>query len=296
MSVPDAKAAVTARDGRRSRSRSRARRTGMPVSVALSAVALAAAILCAIAPGLLAPQDPALIDPAGGLQTASGAHLLGTDALGRDVLSRVVAGARSALVGPLILTSATVVISTFLALLAGYLGGWFDAVVSRVADTIYALPALIVTIVIVGVFGGGWWLAIGVLVVFNTPTALRILRAAVIERRDLPYVEAARTIGVSRWSIMVRHLLPNLEPMIVTCFFLGFTYGMVELSALSFLGLGVPPGSPDWGRMLAENRVQVAQNPWAAVAPGIAIVATVLSANILGGWIYERLERRKRER
>jgi len=297
MSVPDARLALPVRGRSAARGRGRRRRRGrLPLSVALSAIFLLAAIACAVAPGLLAPQDPALIDPASALQTASDAHLLGTDALGRDVLSRLVAGARSALVGPLILTTATVLLSTFLALVAGYLGGWFDAVVSRVADTIYALPALIVTIVIVGVFGGGWWLAIGVLVLFNMPTGLRILRAAVIERRDLPYVEAARTIGVGRWSIMTRHLLPNLEPLIVTCFFLGFTYGMVELSALSFLGLGVPPGSPDWGRMLAENRVQVSQNAWAAVAPGIAIVATVLSANILGGWLYEQLERRKRER
>lgn len=268
----------------------------IPPSVAVSIAFLALVALCAVAPGLLAPLDPARIQADEALQGASSAHLLGTDDLGRDILSRVVAGARSAIIGPMVVAVATVVLSTALALAAGYYGGRVDGVIGRAADLVYAVPALILAIVVVGLFGGGYALAVAVLVVFNTPTALRILRATVIEHRRLPYVEAAETLGVPPRTVMLRHLLPNLEPMIVTTVFLGFTYGMVELSALSFLGLGVPPGSSDWGRMLSENRVQVFQNVWAALAPGIALVGTVIAANLVGDWSYRRLERRRAAR
>lgn len=271
----------------------RLQRAWPPMSVAIGGAFLVLVVLCALAPALLAPTDPALIEPAQALQRPSGVHLLGTDALGRDVLSRVVSGARSAIVGPLIVTGATVLVSTVLSLIAGYLGGWVDQAVGRIVDAIYALPALIVTIVVAGVFGGGYWLAIGLLTLFNTPTVIRILRAAVIERRDLPYIEATRMLGVRSTAIMFRHLLPNLEPLIATCLFLGFTYGMVELSALSFLGIGIPPGSPDWGRMLAENRAQVFANPWATLGPGLALVGTVVSGNLVGDWVYSELEGRR---
>jgi ABC-type dipeptide/oligopeptide/nickel transport system permease subunit len=271
-------------------------RSPVPPSVAVAALILASVVACALVPGLFAPASPTTIDPATGLQGPSGAHPLGTDQLGRDVLARVIFGARSALVGPLIVAGATLLISTVLSLLAGYYGGAVDAVVGRSVDVLYSLPPLIVAIVLVGVFGGGYWMAIGVLIVLNVPHNVRILRAAVIERRHLPYVEAAETLGVSPVRIMTRHLLPNIAPVVAVCFFLRFTYGLVDLSALSFLGLGVPPGSTDWGRMLAENRVLVFENAWAAVAPGAALVMTAVSANFVGDWIYEQFERRGRTR
>lgn len=294
MSAAKGAAPAPAAAGTRARRRGRGDR--MPPSVALSIAFLLVVLLCAAVPAVLAPLDPARIQAEEALQGASSAHLLGTDDLGRDILSRVVAGARSAILGPAIVAVATAVLSTALALAAGYYGGRLDDLIGRAADLVYAVPALILAIVVVGLFGGGYPLAIAVLVVFNTPTALRILRATVIEHRRLPYVEAAETLGVPPRTIMLRHLLPNLEAMLVTTVFLGFTYGMVELSALSFLGLGVPPGSSDWGRMLAENRVQVFQNVWAALAPGIALVGTVVAANLLGDWGYRRLERRRAER
>jgi ABC-type dipeptide/oligopeptide/nickel transport system permease subunit len=163
-------------------------------------------------------------------------------------------------------------------------------------DILYALPPLIVAIVAVGVFGGGYWLAIAVLIVLNLPHNVRLLRAAVVERRHLPFVEAAETLGVSRLRMMFVHLLPNIAPVVAACFFLRFTYGIVDLSSLSFLGLGVPPGSTDWGRMLAENRAIIFQNLWAALGPGLALVLSAVSANIVGDRLYERFERRGRER
>jgi ABC-type dipeptide/oligopeptide/nickel transport system permease subunit len=271
-------------------------RSPVPPSVAAAALVLTGVVACALVPGLFAPASPTTIDPTTGLQAPSAAHVLGTDQLGRDVLSRVIFGARSALVGPLIVATATLVLSTALSLLAGYCGGLTDAVVSRSVDLLYSLPPLIVAIVLVGVFGGGYWMAIGVLIVLNVPHNVRILRAAVIERRHLPYVEAAETLGAPPLRIMTRHLLPNIAPVVAVCFFLRFTYGLVDLSALSFLGLGVPPGSTDWGRMLAENRVLIFQNAWAAVAPGAALVITAVSANFVGDWLYEHFERRGRAR
>ena len=124
------------------------------------------------------------------------------------------------------IATVTLLLSTLLALAAGYLGGWIDAIVSRAMDVLYSLPPLIVAIVLVGVFGGGYWLAIGVLIVLGLPHNVRLLRAAVIERRHLPYIEAAETLGVSRLRVMACQLLPNIAPVVAACFFLRFTYGI----------------------------------------------------------------------
>jgi ABC-type dipeptide/oligopeptide/nickel transport system permease subunit len=272
------------------------RRLRIPPSVAVAALVLAAIVAWALAPGLFAPGSPTAIVPTESLQAPTGAHPLGTDELGRDVLSRVIFGARSALLGPLIIATATLVLSTALSLLAGYYGGHVDAIVGRAVDVLYSLPPLIVAIVLVGVLGGGYWLAIAVLIVLHIPHNVRVLRAAVIERRHLPYVEAAESLGASPLAVMGRHLLPNILPTVAAAFFLRFTYGLVDLSSLSFLGLGVPPGSADWGRMLAENRVLVFENAWAALGPGVALVLTAVSANLVGDWLYERFERRARSR
>jgi ABC-type dipeptide/oligopeptide/nickel transport system permease subunit len=278
------------------RRRRLARPAGLPASVALAAAVLVAMAVCAVAPGPLAPADPALINPLESLRGPSGGHVLGTDQLGRDVLARVIHGAGTALSGPLIIATATIAVSVVLSLLAGYAGGWVDAMVGRGVDLLYSLPPLIVAIVLVGVFGGGYWLAIVVLTVLNIPQNVRIMRAAVIERRGLPYVEAAEMLGVRPVRIMVGHLLPNIAPVVAACFFLRFTYGIVDLSSLSFLGLGVPPGSSDWGRMLAENRAHIFENAWTAIAPGVALVLTAVSANFVGDWLYEHFERRGRSR
>ena len=253
-------------------------------------------MLWALIPSLFAPQSPIKIDPSATLESPSPDHLLGTDSLGRDVFSRVIYGARSALTGPLIMAILTIAISCLLALLAGYLGGSVDSLISRVIDVLYSLPPLIIAIVAVGVLGGGYWLALAILTVLNIPNNFRALRAPVLERRRLAYVEAAETLGVSRWRVMVRHLLPNIMPVVAAVFFLRLTYAIVELSSMSFLGLGVPPGTADWGRMLAENRGNVFENPWAAIGPGLAIVFTAVSANIIGDWLYERFEQRARAR
>jgi ABC-type dipeptide/oligopeptide/nickel transport system permease subunit len=230
----------------------------------------------------IAPQDPLHQNLfAASLPPGSG-HLLGTDQLGRDVFSRTLAGARTAVLGPLTIALATMLFSTLLGLLAGYVGGFTDSVLGRVADVVYAVPPLLVAIVVVGVLGGGFVLGIVVLSVLNIPAGFRNIRAATLEQKPLPYIESAWVLGRSRWRIMTVHIMPNIRPVILSTFFLAFTYGFVDLSTLSFLGLGVSPGTPDWGLMVAESRVLLFQNPWAALAPLLMIVIAAVSANVVG--------------
>ena len=277
------------RKGRTPASRRHLRVGPLPVSTALAIVVLALMALCAVFDGLA--REPGEINALESLQGPSGDHYLGTDQLGRDIFARIIAGARTSLLGPTLLALGVAVIGVVVAMLAGYFGGRIDAVVSRVVDVLYSIPALMVAIILVGVTGGGFAMTVVILTVFNLPLAVRNLRAAVMERAHLPYMEAARTLGMPTWRIMLTHLLPVIAPFVMATFFLQFTYGVVELSSLSFLGLGVPPGAPDWGRMVADNRASMFGNAWATAAPAIAIVALAVSTNLIGEWINDRYEK-----
>ena len=244
----------------------------------------------------LGPYDPGEINAALSLQTPGGGHWLGTDQLGRDMLSRVLAGARTSVIGPTVLAGGVTVVGSLLAIIAGYFGGRLDAVVSRVVDVVYSIPALMVAIIVAGITGGGFWITVVVLIVFNLPLAVRNLRAAVLERVNLPYMEAARTLGISTPRILFTQMLPVIAPFIVATFFLSFTYGIVELSSLSFLGIGVPPGATDWGRMVADNRATMYGNVWATAGPAVAIILLAVSANIIGEWLYQRYENAEKAR
>lgn len=279
------------RGGRAStRSRRRWRLGGLPLSTLLAFAFLGVMVVCAVFPGL-APQDPSQINGLESLTGPSREHWLGTDQLGRDVFARMVAGARTSLVGPMLLALGVAVFGAIIAMLAGYFAGRLDAVVGRMVDVLYSIPALIFAVIIVGVTGGGFGITVLVLTVFNLPLAIRNLRAAVMERAQLPYMEAARTLGLPTWRILLTHLLPVIAPFVVATFFVQFTYGVVELSSMSFLGLGVPPGAPDWGRMVADNRATMSGNVWATAAPAIGIVLLALSANLIGEWISNRYEK-----
>jgi peptide/nickel transport system permease protein len=183
-----------------------------------------------------------------------------------------------------------------LGLLAGYRGGLTDSVISRGVDFVYAMPALLVAIVVVGVLGGGYFLAVVLLVILFSPIDTRIVRGATLDQRSRPYVEAARVVGLSGRRIMFRHIWPNVLPFAVANAFLTFAFSLVSLAALSFLGLGVGPGSADWGRMLAESRTLLFDNPAAALAPGIALVSMAASVNVIGDWVFEWLTDRGRSR
>lgn len=162
----------------------------------------------------------------------------------------------------------------------------------RWVDLMWSIPSLLVIIVVAGAFGGGYWLAIGLMIVLVVPMDVRVVRGATLEQVPRPYVESAKTLGVSNIRILVSHIWPNVAPVAVANSFLIFATALVSLSGLSFLGLGVNPGTPDWGLMLAENLDLLFISPVAALAPGLMIVMTAASMNVFGDWIYERLSER----
>jgi peptide/nickel transport system permease protein len=268
------------------------RRRRVPITVWIAMVFVVLAVVCALFGPQIAPFRANAQDLQLGASAPGGGHLAGTDKLGRDVLSRTIVGARTALIGPTIIAVGAFAIATVLGLLSGYLGGFIDAAVMRWVDFMFALPGPLIAIVIVGVAGGGFWTAVIVLVVLFTAPDTRIVRSAVLEQRPLPYIEAARTLGISRWRIMFVHILPNIVPIVAAYVVLDFAFALVSLAGLSFLGLGVSPGTADWGRMLFENRTILFTNAMAALMPAAAIVITAGSINIIGDWIYERIAAR----
>lgn len=267
--------------------RGRLRRT--PLLVAASMVFLGAVVACVLFGTGITPVSPTAQDLLNTSRPPSARHWLGTDNLGQDVLARIMVGSRWALLGPLVIAIGSLLLGGTLGLLSGYLGGWVDAVTMRVVDFVFAFPHLLVILVVAGIVGGGYVMGVVLLVVFLAPHVTRLVRGAVLQQRELPYVEAARSLGVTQGRIMFVHLLPNVLPLAVATAFVSFSVGLVALSSLSFLGVGVAPGTADWGRMLVENRLLLQQNPWAAVAPGLCIVLTAAAMNVVGDWLFERL-------
>ena len=283
--------AATAGVGRPAR-----RRRRPPLLVLACGALLVIVAFLAVAGAAVAPHSPTAQDLALGVSPPSGDHWLGTDDLGRDVFSRTLAGTRTAVLGPLLIALGAMLLGNILGLLAGYRGGTTDGAIMRWADLMYALPGLLVAIVVVGIVGGGYFVAVGLLIVLTAPYDARLVRGATLEQRSLPYVEAARTLGVSQRRIMLRHIWPNVAPLVVVNTCLTFAFSLVTLAALSFLGLGAGPGTADWGRMLSDSRSLLYDNPAAALAPGIILVLTPAAVSLVGDWVYERLSDRGRAR
>jgi peptide/nickel transport system permease protein len=246
-------------------------------------------VVMAVLGDLIAPHDPGAQDLANVSAKPSDSHWLGTDGLGRDVLSRLIAGARLAFIGPLLVACGSMVLGNVLGLLAGYRRGKVDALIMRWVDLMWAVPGLLVIIVVSGAFGGGYWLGVALLILLTAPFDTRVVRGATLEQTPLPYVEAAKTLGVSDRRIMLFHIWPNVSGIAIANAFLIFAAALVSLSGLSFLGLGATLGTPDWGVMLAEGRSLLFGNPVASLAPGAMIVLTAVSMNLIGDWLHEQL-------
>ena len=273
------------------RERAPARRRFLPLGILLAMILVAIVVACAILPSTIAPGDPATQRLLIGDRPPSAEFWAGTDLLGRDALARTIHGARTALVGPVIIAAGAFAIATLLGLLAGYLGGAVDSAIMRWVDFMLALPGPLVAIVVVGVVGGGYWTAVVVLVVLFTAPDTRIVRSAVLEQRPLPYIDAARALGIAKRRILFVHILPNILPVILAYVVLDFAFALVNLAGFSFLGLGVEPGTLDWGRMLFENRNILFSNPVALLLPATMIILTAVSMNLIGDWLFERLTR-----
>ena len=263
----------------------------LSAGVLVAVLIVAAVVTCAILGPWIAPHSPFAQQLALGDTPPSPQHLAGTDLLGRDVLSRVIVGARTALVGPAVIAAGAFAIATLLGLLSGYLGGAADTIIMRWADFMIALPGPLVAIVVVGVIGGGYWSAVLVLLVLFAAPDTRSVRSAVIEQRSMPYIDAARVLGVKVPRILFVHILPNVMPLVSAYILLDFAFALISIAGLSFLGLGVQPGTPDWGRMLYENRNILFSNPAALLLPAAMIILTAVSINLIGDWLSERLTR-----
>jgi peptide/nickel transport system permease protein len=264
---------------------------GITIGIALSFCVMAIVVVCALFGSAVAPDSPFTQRLELGDAPPSAEFLAGTDLLGRDVLSRVIYGGWTALVGPIVVAVGAWMIATILGLVSGYLGGWVDSSIMRWVDFMLALPAPLIAIVVVGVVGGGYWTAVLVLIILFTAPDTRIVRSAVLEQRPRPYIDAARALGISKTRILFVHILPNVLPIILAYVVLDFAFALVNLAGLSFLGLGVEPGTPDWGRMLFENRTILFTNPMALLLPAAMVILTAVSMNLIGDWLFERLTR-----
>lgn len=267
---------------------------GVPIIIVLAILYLVViTFLAAVGPHVFGGSASAQ-DLFGNGKSPSSAHWFGTDSLGRDIFHRMVAGTKTALIGPFIVAFTGLVFSALIGIAAGYLGGVVDLVISRFVDFMFALPGLLIAIVVVSVVGGGYTLAIAVLCVLNVQGDIRIVRSVAVKQRVLPYIEAARTLGVPRRRIMYRHILLNMIPILIANLALDFGGALIALAGLAFLGLGSQAGSPEWGRMLAEGQSLLFQNPSAALAPGAAIVLLAMSVSLIGDWVYDQYARRGR--
>lgn len=221
-------------------------------------------------------------------------HIWGTDALGRDVFMLTIAGARTAIAGPVVIAVGAMAIGLVFGLLAAYTGGWVDWLISRVVELMLSLPTLLLAIVLAGLIGGGYWVNVLVFMLLYAPYEIRLVRSAALSHLHDPFLDAARLLELSPAHILARHVFPVIRPVVGAAMFLDMSNALVSLSSLSFLGLGISPQAADWGRQLSDARDQLFNNPMTAIAPGIAIIVVSVAMNIVGDWITARADRGER--
>jgi peptide/nickel transport system permease protein len=269
-------------------------------TLAVAVLVLLSFVLVALTAPWIAPQDPAAIDVTSRLippvwaEGGDPAYLLGTDSLGRDILSRLIYGSRvSALVAVTVVAiSGTIGLS--LGLFAGYFGGWYDDTIMRAGDILLAFPFLLLAISILAVLGPGLVNVIIVLALWGWVPYARVVRATTLSLREKEFVEAALAIGMRGYGVVFRHILPNTLPSVIVIATLAVSQTILAEAALSFLGLGVNPAVPTWGGMLAEGRTHITRAWWIVTFPGLAITITILSINFFGDWLRDKLDPRLR--
>jgi peptide/nickel transport system permease protein len=259
------------------------------------AAVMVLAVLAAIAAPLVAPYDPLAQDLSNTLARPGRAHVLGTDNVGRDVLSRVIWGTRVSLVAGLVSVALAVATGGLLGILAGYCGGRVDGLVMRLMDAVLSFPPLVLALALGAVLGaglGGVLLALGVV---YTPTFARLMRGQVLTITARDYVDAARALGAPGWRVAWRHVIPNaINPIIVQAS-LSVAFAILAEASLSFLGLGIQPPQASWGSMINAGRGYLQQAPWIVFGPGAALFVTVVGLNFVGDAVRDALDPRTRE-
>lgn len=274
------------------RASSRASRSA-PALLASGSV-LALIVVCVAAAPLLAPHDPLALDIARVYQGPSATNPLGTDANGRDLLSRLIFGGRTALVGPLVVSGISTCVGTALAVTAAWKRGWVDTAISRSMDMLFAFPGLLLAILAAATFGKGLMAATFALALSYTPYVGRVLRSAAITHLGMPYITALRANGFGGLHIAYRHVLPNLRPLILSQAAIMFGYSMIDLAAVSFLGLGVQQPTPDWGGMVAAGLPSILSGyPQEALLASALIVVTVVAVNLVAERLGDGTEVKK---
>jgi peptide/nickel transport system permease protein len=259
---------------------------------AVGLVLILAFLLLAVFGSLLAPHDPFAQDLYSRLQRPDRSHPFGTDDFGRDLLSRVMAGARISLRIGVVSVGIALAVGTLVGLLAGYYGGWVDNLLMRAMDIMLAFPSILLSIVVVAILGPSLtnaMIAVGIVVI---PQYARVVRASVLSIKEMEYVQAARALGYGDRRILRRSVLPNCLPPLMVQSTLGMATAILDAAGLSFLGLGAQPPTPEWGAMLSQGRDSFFQAPWIMTYPGLAILLTVLGFNLLGDGLRDVLDPR----
>jgi peptide/nickel transport system permease protein len=281
------------------RAGARPRRRGLLVRmvgnerVFVGCVVLLATFVIAVFAGQVAPYDPNAQILAARFGPPGSAHLLGSDQLGRDVLSRVIWGSRVSLGVGFASMLITIVIGTAIGIAAGYGGGWIDGLLMRFVDIFISIPVFILLLTIVAIYGANVPLLVAFIGVSAFPGAARIVRAEVLSLMPREFIAASRVIGSSPLRIMIRHILPNLLPIIVVSATLRVGAAILTEAGLSYFGLGVPPPSPTWGSMVADGRNSLDVAWWVSTFPGVALLVVVIATNLVGDGLRDVLDPRR---
>ncbi|MGW6709580.1 ABC transporter permease [Streptomyces sp. NPDC054956] len=247
-------------------------------------------VLVALLGPWIAPEDPTFGHLGDTLLGPGAAHWLGTDQGGHDTLSALLVGTRTSLAGPLAVVLFSTVLGVAVGLFTAWRGGWIDTAVGRVLDVLFAFPALLLAILAVALFGKGMTAPVIAMAIAYMPYTARLVRGLAVQEKSRPYVAAYQVQGHSALYVTVRGLLPNLAPTLLAQSTVNFGYALLDLAALSFLGLGVQPPTPDWGAMINQGQAAVLQGqPLSAIAPAVAVVLVVVAFNVVGEDLGDRL-------
>ncbi len=256
----------------------------------LGLILILAEVAIAVSAPWIAPYDPLEQSIREALQPPSAQHLLGTDDIGRDMLSRIIYGARISLRVGLVSVAISSILGTTMGIAAGFYGGWADNLIMRLTDVLAAFPGMLLALTVIAILGPGLFNVMIAVGIGSIPSYTRIARGSTLSIKSCPFVESARAVGCKDARIMARYILPNVLPPLIVIVTLGIAGAILTASGLSFLGLGARPPTPEWGAMLSTGRTYLRQSWWFAVFPGLAITFTVVSINLLGDGLRDALD------